>query len=76
LHVLSTAGPLKAVRVDGAPEQIATRIPLLDGREALLRFNLNSPGGHLQLKTAAGSALLDAALPAGVQPLGFFVTKP
>jgi hypothetical protein len=74
LHVLSTAGPLKAVRVDAAPEQIATRIPLPDGREALLRFNLNSPGGHLQLKTAAGGALLDAALPAGVQPLELFVT--
>ena len=75
LHVIGTAGSVaSAARVDG-PGQMGVRVRLTDGREAVVRFGIESSGGSLTLigaKTSDGAqgdktVLFDASLPGTVQ---------
>ena len=71
LHVIGTAGSVaSAARVDG-PGQLGARVRLSDGREAVVRFGIESAGGSLALTLPGAqgdkAVLFDASLPTTVQ---------
>jgi hypothetical protein len=76
LNVIGTAGSVaSAVRSD-ANDQIGAQITLADGREALVRFGVDSLTATLVLKTKDRTALFEGALPSTVQPPPLYAKAP
>ena len=75
LHVLGTNGEVMGtpVPVESPPNQVGVKIPLSDGRKAIVRFRTDGPGGTIQILDAGGILVVNEALPTGIQDLPLFV---
>ncbi|MDG2535465.1 hypothetical protein P6144_17520 [Sphingomonas sp. HITSZ_GF] len=67
LHVIGLDGAVAQAVAANAAGQTGTAITLADGRVVTLRFNQNSRGGTIEIKSAGGAVLESRALPTGVE---------
>lgn len=72
LHVLGADGAFQQARVFDASGRTGVSISLVDGRVVALRFDNSTPGGRIDIRDAAGSMLLEEALPDTVELLPRF----
>ncbi|MCK6490033.1 MAG: Ig-like domain-containing protein [Planctomycetes bacterium] len=66
LHVIGVDGDVAAVAASDAAGETGAALTFADGRTATVRFRNAGPGGSLDLRTAGGTVLHNAALPATV----------
>ncbi len=67
LHVAGLDGSVSQAVASNAPGQTGTAVTLSDGRVVTVRFNQNSRGGTIQIRSAGGAVLESGALPVAVQ---------
>lgn len=67
LHVIGLDGAVTQAIASDAAGQTGTAITLADGRVVTLRFNQNTRGGTIEIKSAGGAVLESRALPTGVE---------
>jgi hypothetical protein len=67
LNVIGLDGSVTQAVASDAAGQTGTAITLADGRTVTLRFNQNTRGGTIEIKSAGGAVLESRALPMGVE---------
>lgn len=67
LHVMGLNGSVSQAVASNAAGQTGTIVTLADGRTVTLRFNRDSRGGAIEIRSAGGAVLESAALPTTVQ---------
>jgi hypothetical protein len=67
LHVIGLDGAASLAERSDAPGQTGAAVTLADGRVVTVRFNQNSSGGTISIRSAGGGMLESGALPTSVQ---------
>jgi hypothetical protein len=67
LHVIGLDGAASLAERSDAPGQTGAVVTLADGRVVTVRFNQNSSGGTISIRSAGGGMLESGALPTSVQ---------
>ena len=67
LHVVGLGGSVTGAVASNGTGQTGTTITLADGRTATVRFNQNSPGGTIEIRSSGGAVLESGPLPTTVQ---------
>ncbi|RYG17641.1 MAG: hypothetical protein EON96_06410 [Caulobacteraceae bacterium] len=66
LHVIGLDGAFTRAERSDAGGQIGATVTLADGRVAIVRFNQNSQGGTIEIRSSTGAVLESRALPTTV----------